>query len=122
MIRLFYIAVAALLVSVCVESALAQSVLLTPAIDDSADSASTPRFQNQVSANFNRAAKPSVAEQELKRERCALLKQSLDWAKDHPFDSPRVTSTGNGVSSTPQNELERQASMLDCPKDSQNTQ
>jgi hypothetical protein len=123
MIRFFYAAVAALLVCMCVELAVAQPVSLSPGI---ADATSAPRFQSPVSANVNRIAGPSIADQQLLSERCASLNASADWVKNNPYAgrNPRDTpysinawgSADAQASPDARNELERQASMLGCPK------
>jgi hypothetical protein len=124
MIRFFYVAVAALLVSMCMELAVAQGVSLSPAVV--ADAASAPRFQSAVSSNVSRAMGPSITEQQLLSERCASLNASADWMKDNPFagkdphDKAYVSNAWGGpdaqASQDRQNELQRQASVLGCPK------
>jgi hypothetical protein len=123
MIRFFYVAVAALLVSMCVELAVAQGLSPSPAV---ADAAPAPRFQSAVSSNISRATGPSIAEQQSLSERCALLNASADWVKDNPFagkdphDKAYVSNAWGApdaqASQDRQNELQRQASILGCPK------
>jgi hypothetical protein len=122
MIRFFYVAVAALLVSMCVELAVAQGVSLSPSV---ADAASASRFQSAVSSNFSRAAGPSIADQQLLSERCASLNASADWVKDNRFAGTEsrgmayVSNAWGGAdtqaSTDRQNELQRQAAILGCP-------
>jgi hypothetical protein len=126
MTRFFFVAVAALLVSMCVELAVAQGISLSPAV---ADAVSAPRFQSAVSSavssNVSRATGPSITEQQLLSERCASLNASADWVKDNPFagKDPQakayVSNAWGGpdaqASQDRQNELQRQASILGCP-------
>ncbi|WP_321792837.1 hypothetical protein [Caballeronia sp. J97] len=59
MIRLFYTAVAALLLSVCLEQALAQNVARTAGI---AGAASSSRYASPLTGNIERAPGPSAAD------------------------------------------------------------
>ncbi|SAK61297.1 hypothetical protein [Caballeronia ptereochthonis] len=127
MIRLFYVAAAVLLISACIEQALAQAVSLSPGI---AEAASSPRYSSSLSANVNRASGPTVTQQQLQSERCASLKASIDWVQSRPTEphDPGNSNYRNFVSNSwggadnqrspdRPNELERQATMLGCPKD-----
>jgi hypothetical protein len=126
MIRFFYLAVACLLLSVCIEHGLAQTVQKAP---NAGDTAAVHRYQSPLDANMNRAPGLDSTDQQLLRERCAWL----DSMADHPGSN---TSTArerqlreaqglpndawgtreNWRLSDDKNELARQAAMLGCPR------
>lgn len=121
MIRLFYAAAASLLVSVCIEQAFAQSVSLSPGV---VDAASAPRYRNAAKANLDRVPGPSPEEQSLQRERCATLSAAQDDARNYEFDQNNGPDFANNSwadangprSMNRQRELDRQSTMLGCPK------
>jgi hypothetical protein len=87
MIRLFYFAVSALLISLCIEQALAQS--LTSA---SGGEASQPRFQSSAASNIQYATTPPTAPaSDNMSERCKALSSAIGATTATPDRGVRQT-------------------------------
>jgi hypothetical protein len=126
MIRIFYLAVACLLLSLCFEHALAQVVQKTP---NTGESAAPHRFQSPIDANMNRAPGFNSTDQQLLHERCAWLDSMADrpdgvTSKSRERQLREAQGLPNDAWGTKdqwrlsddKNELARQGAMLGCPR------